>query len=75
MRRMKQARNNRRKCCLLIGAGCSVSAGIPAAAESVERIRRWRREDYARICDGDERPGYAECIALLSEDERQRFIT
>ena len=76
--RLREAHSDGRRCALLIGAGCSVSAGIPASVASVERIRRWRRALYDRACqrDGvDTDPSYAACMAELSEDERQRFIT
>ncbi len=39
---LKSAKEHKRGCCLLIGAGCSVKAGIPTAAGLVEIIKnRW----------------------------------
>ena len=37
---VKRAKDRDKGCTLLIGAGCSVKAGIPTAAEFVEIIRK-----------------------------------
>jgi len=41
---LRQARERERRCSLLIGAGCSVKAGVPATAEFARQIKkRWPR--------------------------------
>ena len=75
VRRLKDAKRQGLGCCLLIGAGCSVSAGIPASAGCVERLKCLHPEDYAEACRTNDPPGYAEAMAPLSDHERKTFIT
>ena len=58
-------------CCLLIGAGCSVSAGIPHAAGLVEIIRTNHPQAYARA----KAKGYPQCMAELSPSQRRLLIS
>ncbi|MDP8225065.1 MAG: hypothetical protein P9L99_17020, partial [Candidatus Lernaella stagnicola] len=65
-----------RKVSLLIGAGCSVSAGIPLARDIVEEIRQKYPLHYERArekCDG-ETPGYPQCMSMLPPRDRRDLI-
>jgi len=57
-------------CALLIGADCSVSAGIPAAQGFVDHIRESYPEKYGRA----EPKTYSGCMAQLHPDERRQVI-
>ncbi|MGE5505207.1 MAG: TPR end-of-group domain-containing protein [Actinomycetota bacterium] len=59
-----------RSCVLLIGAGCSVSAGIPTASEIVKRIEREYRHKYQAAKTKD----YPGCMKRLALDERHDLI-
>jgi tetratricopeptide (TPR) repeat protein len=59
-----------RPCTLLIGAGCSVTAGIPAAPGFVEQIR----EEYEHRYERAPTKAYAECMAQLDRGQRDRLI-
>lgn len=64
------------KCVLLLGAGCSVSAGVPTAEGFVEIIRqRWPRA-YARAAANSPtgKAGYPACMAELSDAARRDLI-
>ena len=45
---VRKAKEREKKCCLLIGAGCSVKAGVPLASGFVKLIRDDWREAYNR---------------------------
>jgi len=66
--RMAQARNKR--CTLLIGAGCSVTAGIPPASGIMAYIREHYYADYERA----EEKTYALTMAELAVGERRDLI-
>lgn len=71
--RLKRAKARGRPACFLIGAGCSVSAGIPTANGLVERIHG----EYAAHCEAlnrAERVSYGACMALLTDNERRDLI-
>jgi cytochrome c-type biogenesis protein CcmH/NrfG len=57
-------------CTLLIGAGCSVTAGIPTAGEFVEIIRQQFKTAYARALPKT----YPYVMAQLSRAERHYLI-
>lgn len=57
-------------CSLLIGAGCSVTAGIPTAGGFVERIEKDFPKKFALA---DEKT-YAGCMAELTPGERRSLI-
>ena len=67
---LQVARSRRRGCTLLIGAGCSVTAGIPTAAGFVEIIRNEHKQAYARASEKT----YAQCMAELLLAERRDLI-
>jgi len=67
---LREARGNADGVSLLIGAGCSVTAGIPIAADLVaEFAKRWPRR-YEALAD----KSYMSCMARLAREERRRFI-
>jgi NAD-dependent SIR2 family protein deacetylase len=58
---------------LLIGAGCSKSAGVPIAGELIARIQK----DYAHRCKakfGEDAPTYGACMKLLTVRERRDLL-
>ena len=71
--RIKAARDRERPAHFLIGAGCSISAGIPSADDLVKRIHR----EYPAHCADlppEMRSLYGNCMALLSLNERRDLI-
>ena len=67
---LRNAQQRDRKCSLLIGAGCSVKAGIPAASGIVERIKEKNR----RAWDSADPKTYPKCMAKLPPGERRALI-
>ena len=67
---VKHAKDRGKKCTLLIGAGCSVTAGIPTAKGFVEIIEK----DYTRAFKRAKTKTYAHCMAELSLGERRDLI-
>src|SRR5882672_6143645 len=70
--RLKGARDNSRAH-FLLGAGCSITAGIPSAAKLIEQIH----SEYPEHCNGlneDDRQSYGACMALLTSNERRQLI-
>ncbi len=57
-------------CCLLIGAGCSVKAGIPTAQGFVDRIEEKHPRAYGRA----KKKQYPQCMAQLTWDERRTLV-
>lgn len=68
---LQNARERGTKCSLLIGAGCSVEAGIPAASGFVEAIRQRHARAYQRA----HQKTYPECMAMLAPGERRALIS
>ncbi len=56
---------------LLIGAGCSKSAGIPLASELLEEIR----EGYPRAYNHAVQKSYLEVMAQLTDDQRDALLS
>ena len=67
---VRRAKDSGTTCAVLIGAGCSKSAGIPLAREFVNIIeRKWPR-DFARA----EEKTYPHCMGQLAPAERRSLI-
>ena len=73
---LKKAKDRNKGCTLLIGAGCSVKAGIPTAAEFVEIIKKKFPRAYERAQNKTtpKKPSYPYCMAELALGERRDFI-
>ncbi|TXH73105.1 MAG: hypothetical protein E6Q88_05670 [Lysobacteraceae bacterium] len=84
---LKLGRHHRTGCTLLIGAGCSKTAGIPLASGIVERIRtdplyqrvyhRALERAQARHRDHDGEPlevRYADCMAEMEHGDQRELI-
>jgi tetratricopeptide (TPR) repeat protein len=67
---LQNAKARGRGCTLLIGAGCSVKAGIPIAAGLVEVIK----ERYPRAYQRASTKTYARCMSELLLSERRDLI-
>ena len=67
---LRNAQRRGKKCSVLIGAGCSVTAGIPTAQGFVERIQK----DYPLAYDRAEEKTYPKCMAELSTSEQRDLI-
>jgi tetratricopeptide (TPR) repeat protein len=67
---LQNAKARGRGCTLLIGAGCSVKAGIPIAAGVVDVIK----DRYPRAYQRAERKTYAKCMSELLLSERRDLI-
>jgi hypothetical protein len=71
--RLKRARDRAHPAHFLVGAGCSISAGIPSAADLIRKIH----EDYKAQCSDlsdDDLHSYGACMAVLSISERRDLI-
>jgi tetratricopeptide (TPR) repeat protein len=67
---LERAKQRGKTCALLIGAGCSVKAGIPTAAQLVEIIRDQYPRSYERANPKD----YPNCMAELAPEERRDLV-
>lgn len=67
---LQNIKSRQRGCSLLIGAGCSVKAGIPTAAGFVEIIK----EKYERAYQRAPAKTYAKCMGELLLGERRDLI-
>src|SRR6185369_14370575 len=67
---IRNAKQRGKSCALLIGAGCSVKAGIPLASEFVEIIKKRWPSAYGRAHNKT----YPECMAEISSGERHDLI-
>lgn len=65
-----QAKRRNTACCLLVGAGCSASAGIPIANEVIELIRK----EYRTRVDRAKCKTYSEYMAILTPAERRHLL-
>jgi hypothetical protein len=68
---VKRAKDRDKGCTLLIGAGCSVKAGIPMASEFVEIIRK----EYPRAYERAPEKSYPHVMAELLMAERRDLIS
>jgi hypothetical protein len=67
---LRAGKNYSRPCSLLIGAGCSASAGIPTAAGFVELIKQEHPQAFARATE----KSYSHCMAALVSGLRRDLI-
>lgn len=67
---LKNAKSRGKKCSVLIGAGCSVTAGIPTAQGLVDIIK----ERYPRGYERADSKTYPNCMNELSIDEQRSLI-
>ena len=67
---LKKAKDRGKACTLLIGAGCSVKAGIPLAAKFVDLISKEYPYKYSQVKEKT----YPYCMAALSMGERRDLI-
>ena len=67
---LRHIQGEREQCTLLIGAGCSVTAGIPAASGIVEFVK----DHYPNRYDCAEKKTYPHVMAQLLLDERREVI-
>ncbi|MGB5457664.1 MAG: hypothetical protein WBO18_17065, partial [Gammaproteobacteria bacterium] len=67
---LQNAKSRGRGCALLIGAGCSVKAGIPAAADFVDIIKDEYKLAYQRAPEKT----YPKCMGELLLSERRDLI-
>jgi len=67
---LKNAKERGKKCSAVIGAGCSVTAGIPTAQGFVDVIKEKYSRDYERAKEKT----YPTCMELLSKDEQRDLI-
>ncbi|MFV5318709.1 hypothetical protein [Priestia megaterium] len=68
---IKEAKRSGKNVNLLIGAGCSVSAEIPAATGILNEIENRYPEEYEQA----QEKSYAECMAKLTATERRDLIS
>jgi hypothetical protein len=68
---LKRNKKNGKSCALLVGAGCSKSAGIPLAGEFVEIIRKKFPRDHDRA----EKKTYPYCMGELNAANRHELIS
>jgi tetratricopeptide (TPR) repeat protein len=59
-----------RRCSVLLGAGCSISAGIPSAADIVRQMKVQFPAAYRRAASHD----YPDCMAALDRGVRRDLI-
>ncbi len=75
---LQQFKNRKKGATVLIGAGCSVEAGIKTANEFVEIIEEKYPRAYQRAYEEAEKhgnkTGYAYCMAALPPGERLKLI-
>ena len=67
---LKNAKARKRGCTLLVGAGCSVKAGIPTAAGFVDVIKERFPQAHSRALD----KVYPRCMAELAMGQRRDLI-
>ena len=74
---VRNAKRHKKSCALLIGAGCSVSAGIPLASGFIEVIKKdWLNAfERAKQKAQPANPTYPICMAELSDAERRDLIS
>src|SRR5262249_40759554 len=73
---VRNAKRRKKKCALLIGAGCSATGGVPLANGFVEIIKKDWANAYHRAAKAASSglPTYPLCMAELSDAERRDLI-
>ena len=67
---LQHVKEHGKKCSLLIGAGCSVTAGVPAAQGFVEIIKNKHGSRYAKAVEKT----YGACMKQLPENVRRDLV-
>jgi hypothetical protein len=67
---VRDAKERGKGCSLLIGAGCSVTAGVPSANGFVED----KKEKYQRAYERAPKKTYSACMAELTLGQRRDLI-
>lgn len=67
---LKSAQRRSKGCAILIGAGCSIKAGVPLARDFVQIIEKDYPWEYGRTTE----KSYPKCMAALSFSERRDLI-
>ncbi|WP_293996988.1 TPR end-of-group domain-containing protein [Sphaerotilus sp.] len=62
------------ECVVLMGAGCSKSAGIPLAGELIQEVRKSYPEAFRRASEGGKTPDYNGLMDQLSPREREKLL-
>jgi hypothetical protein len=74
-RRRQAKENNEPKAIVFIGAGCSVSAGIPRASEIVDYILgEFKSNPDVKALPAEPKPEYAKLMNCLSPKERKKLF-
>ncbi|TAN61242.1 hypothetical protein EPN18_07055, partial [bacterium] len=71
--KLRNAHKSDTKCAILIGAGCSVSAGIPVGSGIIKRIAQDFPASYNKLPE-NYRKDYFKVMAVLTETERRTLI-
>jgi tetratricopeptide (TPR) repeat protein len=73
---LRRAKDRDAKCSVLVGAGCSKSAGIPLASEMIDIIKKKCADAYGRAerRATNKVPTYSECMNQLSNAEVHHLI-
>ena len=70
---MKKAHERSRPAHFLIGAGCSITAGIPGSVDLVKQIYAEYKDQCKKLSE-DKRHSYGACMAVLAGNERRDLI-
>lgn len=78
---LRRAKARKEKATLLIGAGCSVTAGIPSASGIVKAIKTRYPSKYEQAIESTRKrtpnavePTYSDCMTALEPDIRRKLI-
>ncbi|WP_075841681.1 SIR2 family protein [Clostridium perfringens] len=68
---MKNAKENNIRINFLVGAGCSVTAGIPLAKDLIDEIAKKYPKEFDRVANKE---SYGECMTSITALERRNLI-